>query len=111
MIVTLARRLAGMPPAGELSAETGSLDAANALSRFLVAASGRTLTFSARANDRPTNPPRRGDRSRSHGDRGASLNGGRDGATVGYTFRPVLGQFREGRALSLSSPGRDAAAE
>lgn len=48
---TLARRFAGTPLAGKLFAKTGSLNAANALSGFLVAASGRTLTFSALAND------------------------------------------------------------
>ncbi|MBW6533066.1 D-alanyl-D-alanine carboxypeptidase/D-alanyl-D-alanine-endopeptidase [Sphingomonas sp. RRHST34] len=48
---TLARRFAGTPLAGKVFAKTGSLNAANALSGFLVAASGRTLTFSALAND------------------------------------------------------------
>jgi len=48
---TLARRFAGTPLAGKVFAKTGSLNAANALSGFLVAASGRTLIFSALAND------------------------------------------------------------
>ncbi|MBB3348259.1 D-alanyl-D-alanine carboxypeptidase/D-alanyl-D-alanine-endopeptidase [Sphingomonas sp. BK069] len=48
---TLARRFAGTPLAGKVFAKTGSLNAANALSGFIVAASGRTLIFSALAND------------------------------------------------------------
>ena len=43
----------GTPFAGRLFAKTGSLNATNALSGYLVAASGRTLTFSAFANDVP----------------------------------------------------------
>jgi len=50
---TLARRFAGTPLAGKLFAKTGSLDKANALSGFLITASGRTFTFSALANDMP----------------------------------------------------------
>jgi D-alanyl-D-alanine carboxypeptidase/D-alanyl-D-alanine-endopeptidase (penicillin-binding protein 4) len=50
---TLARRFAGTPLAGKLFAKTGSLDKANALSGFLITASGRTFTFSAFANDMP----------------------------------------------------------
>lgn len=50
---TLARRFRGTALDGKLFAKTGSLNAANALSGFLVAASGRTLTFSALANDMP----------------------------------------------------------
>jgi len=50
---TLARRFRGTALDGRLFAKTGSLNAANALSGFLVAASGRTLTFSALANDMP----------------------------------------------------------
>ena len=50
---TLARRYAGTPLAGKLFAKTGSLDKSNALSGFLVTASGRTFTFSAFANDMP----------------------------------------------------------
>ena len=48
---TLARRFRGTPLEGRVFAKTGSLNAANALSGFLIAASGRTLTFSALAND------------------------------------------------------------
>lgn len=50
---TLARRFAGTPLDGKLFAKTGTLNAANALSGYLIAASGRTLTFSALANDMP----------------------------------------------------------
>jgi D-alanyl-D-alanine carboxypeptidase/D-alanyl-D-alanine-endopeptidase (penicillin-binding protein 4) len=50
---TLARRFAGTALAGKLFAKTGSLDKANALSGFLITASGRTFTFSALANDMP----------------------------------------------------------
>lgn len=50
---TLARRFIGTPLAGKLFAKTGSLNATNALSGFLIAASGRTLAFSAFANDVP----------------------------------------------------------
>jgi len=50
---TLARRFARTPLAGKLFAKTGSLDKANALSGFLITASGRTFTFSAFANDMP----------------------------------------------------------
>ncbi|WP_294312381.1 D-alanyl-D-alanine carboxypeptidase/D-alanyl-D-alanine-endopeptidase [uncultured Sphingomonas sp.] len=48
---TLTRRFVGTPLAGRLSAKTGTLNAANALSGYLTAASGRTLIFSAYAND------------------------------------------------------------
>lgn len=50
---TLARRFRGTPLEGRLFAKTGSLNATNALSGYLVAKSGRTLTFSAYANDVP----------------------------------------------------------
>ena len=50
---TLARRFRGTALEGKVFAKTGTLNAANALSGFLVAASGRTLTFSALANDMP----------------------------------------------------------
>jgi len=50
---TLARRFRGTPLDGRLFAKTGTLNAANALSGFLIAASGRTLVFSALANDMP----------------------------------------------------------
>ena len=48
---TLMRRFVGTPLAGRLSAKTGTLNAANALSGYLTAASGQTLIFSAYAND------------------------------------------------------------
>ena len=50
---TLARRFKGTPLDGKLFAKTGSLNAANALSGFLITAKGRTLTFAALANDMP----------------------------------------------------------
>jgi D-alanyl-D-alanine carboxypeptidase/D-alanyl-D-alanine-endopeptidase (penicillin-binding protein 4) len=50
---TLARRFSGTPLQGKLFAKTGSLHATTALSGFLIAKSGRTLTFSAFANDMP----------------------------------------------------------
>jgi D-alanyl-D-alanine carboxypeptidase/D-alanyl-D-alanine-endopeptidase (penicillin-binding protein 4) len=50
---TLARRFKGGPLEGKLFAKTGSLNATNALSGYLVAKSGRVLTFSAFANDVP----------------------------------------------------------
>lgn len=50
---TLARRFKGGALEGKLFAKTGSLNATNALSGYLVARSGRTLTFSAFANDVP----------------------------------------------------------
>lgn len=50
---TLTRRFVGTALAGRLWAKTGTLNAANALSGYMTAASGRTLTFSAYANDMP----------------------------------------------------------
>lgn len=50
---TLARRFIGTPLAGRLWAKTGTLNAANALAGTMTAASGRTLTFAAYANDMP----------------------------------------------------------
>lgn len=50
---TLARRFIGTPLAGRLFAKTGTLNAANALAGTMIAASGRTLTFAAYANDMP----------------------------------------------------------
>lgn len=51
---TLARRFGGTSLEGKIFAKTGSLNAVNALSGFLTTASGRTLVFSAYANDRPS---------------------------------------------------------
>jgi serine-type D-Ala-D-Ala carboxypeptidase/endopeptidase (penicillin-binding protein 4) len=50
---TLARRFRGTPLEGRLFAKTGTLNATNALSGYMVARSGRILTFSAYANDVP----------------------------------------------------------
>jgi D-alanyl-D-alanine carboxypeptidase/D-alanyl-D-alanine-endopeptidase (penicillin-binding protein 4) len=50
---TLRRRFAGTPLAGRIFAKTGTLNATNALSGWLFAASGRELTFSIIANDVP----------------------------------------------------------
>ena len=50
---TLARRFRGTALEGKVFAKTGTLNAANALSGFVTAASGRTLTFSILANDMP----------------------------------------------------------
>jgi D-alanyl-D-alanine carboxypeptidase/D-alanyl-D-alanine-endopeptidase (penicillin-binding protein 4) len=50
---TLARRFKGTPLEGKLFAKTGTLHATNALSGYLIGRSGRTLTFSAFANDVP----------------------------------------------------------
>ena len=50
---TLRKRFAGTPLQGKLFAKTGTLNATNALSGYLTAASGRELTFSIFANDVP----------------------------------------------------------
>jgi D-alanyl-D-alanine carboxypeptidase/D-alanyl-D-alanine-endopeptidase (penicillin-binding protein 4) len=50
---TLARRFQGTPLERRLFAKTGTLNATNALSGYLLARSGRTLTFSFFANDVP----------------------------------------------------------
>ncbi|MEO5492916.1 MAG: D-alanyl-D-alanine carboxypeptidase/D-alanyl-D-alanine-endopeptidase [Sphingomonas sp.] len=50
---TLAKRFAGTILDRKLFAKTGSLNATSALSGYMVAASGRTLTFSVYANDIP----------------------------------------------------------
>lgn len=50
---TLRRRFVGTPLQGKLFAKTGTLNATNALSGYLIAASGRELTFAAFANDVP----------------------------------------------------------
>lgn len=50
---TLARRFKGTALEGRIFAKTGTLNATNALSGYLVAKSGRTLTFSIIANDIP----------------------------------------------------------
>ena len=50
---TLARRFKGGPLEGRIFAKTGSLNATNALSGYMIAKSGRTLLFSIYANDVP----------------------------------------------------------
>jgi D-alanyl-D-alanine carboxypeptidase/D-alanyl-D-alanine-endopeptidase (penicillin-binding protein 4) len=50
---SLRRRFAGTALAGKIFAKTGTLNATNALSGWLIAASGRELTFSILANDVP----------------------------------------------------------
>ncbi|MDE2436298.1 MAG: D-alanyl-D-alanine carboxypeptidase/D-alanyl-D-alanine-endopeptidase [Sphingomonadales bacterium] len=50
---TLHRRFIGTPLQGKLGAKTGTLNASNALSGYLQAASGRELVFSFFANDVP----------------------------------------------------------
>lgn len=50
---TLARRFRGTGLEGRLFAKTGTLNATNALSGYMTAKSGRTLVFSAYANDVP----------------------------------------------------------
>jgi D-alanyl-D-alanine carboxypeptidase/D-alanyl-D-alanine-endopeptidase (penicillin-binding protein 4) len=50
---TLARRFKGTPLEGKVFAKTGTLNQTNALSGYMIARSGRTLTFSALANDVP----------------------------------------------------------
>jgi len=50
---TLSRRFRGTPLEGKIFAKTGSINATSALSGYLTAKSGRTLTFSALANDVP----------------------------------------------------------
>jgi serine-type D-Ala-D-Ala carboxypeptidase/endopeptidase (penicillin-binding protein 4) len=50
---SLSRRFRGTPLDGRIFAKTGTVQGVNALSGFLVAASGETLVFSVIANDRP----------------------------------------------------------
>jgi serine-type D-Ala-D-Ala carboxypeptidase/endopeptidase (penicillin-binding protein 4) len=50
---TLARRFKGSSLEGRVFAKTGTLNATNALSGWMIAKSGRTLLFSAYANDVP----------------------------------------------------------
>ncbi len=51
---TIGRRFVGTSLHGKVFAKTGSLNATNALSGFMVTASGKTLVFSVYANDRPS---------------------------------------------------------
>jgi len=50
---TLGRRFRGTPLEGKLFAKTGTLNQSNALSGYMIAKSGKTLTFSSFANDVP----------------------------------------------------------
>lgn len=50
---TLGRRFRGTPLEGKLFAKTGTLNQTNALSGYMIARSGKTLTFSSFANDVP----------------------------------------------------------
>ncbi|HEX8620367.1 MAG TPA: D-alanyl-D-alanine carboxypeptidase/D-alanyl-D-alanine-endopeptidase [Allosphingosinicella sp.] len=50
---TLAKRFKGTALEGRIFAKTGTLNATNALSGWMIAKSGRTLLFSAYANDVP----------------------------------------------------------
>jgi len=50
---TLTKRFRGTALQGRIFAKTGSINATNALSGYMIAASGRTLIFSAFANDVP----------------------------------------------------------
>jgi D-alanyl-D-alanine carboxypeptidase/D-alanyl-D-alanine-endopeptidase (penicillin-binding protein 4) len=50
---TLARRFKGTALEGRIFAKTGTLNASNALSGYMIGKSGRTLIFSAFANDVP----------------------------------------------------------
>lgn len=50
---TLSRRFAGEALKGKLFAKTGTINATNALSGWMVGRSGRTLTFAIFANDVP----------------------------------------------------------
>jgi D-alanyl-D-alanine carboxypeptidase/D-alanyl-D-alanine-endopeptidase (penicillin-binding protein 4) len=50
---TLARRFKGTLLEGKVFAKTGTINATNALSGYLIAKSGKTLTFSSFANDVP----------------------------------------------------------
>ncbi len=54
---TLARRFKGTPLQGRIFAKTGSLNGASALSGWMIARSGRMLTFSILANDMPAASP------------------------------------------------------
>ncbi|WJS98098.1 D-alanyl-D-alanine carboxypeptidase/D-alanyl-D-alanine endopeptidase [Novosphingobium humi] len=54
---TLGRRMKNPVLQGKVFAKTGTLLAANALAGYLVAASGRELTFAIYANDRPSGAP------------------------------------------------------
>jgi D-alanyl-D-alanine carboxypeptidase/D-alanyl-D-alanine-endopeptidase (penicillin-binding protein 4) len=50
---SLARRFKGTPLESRIFAKTGTVQGVNALSGYMVAASGETLVFSVIANERP----------------------------------------------------------
>ena len=50
---TLSRRFKGTLLEGKVFAKTGTINATNALSGYLIAKSGKTLTFASFANDVP----------------------------------------------------------
>ncbi len=50
---TLSRRFRGTPLEGRIFAKTGTFSSVNALSGFMLTKSGKTLIFSAFANDQP----------------------------------------------------------
>ena len=54
---TIRRRFIGTSLEGRIFAKTGTLMGTNALSGFLTTKSGKTLIFSAYANDRPSGAP------------------------------------------------------
>jgi serine-type D-Ala-D-Ala carboxypeptidase/endopeptidase (penicillin-binding protein 4) len=54
---SLRRRFAGTALQGKIFAKTGRLNSVNTLSGFMIAKSGKKLTFSAFANDRPLGGP------------------------------------------------------
>ncbi|NOW47886.1 D-alanyl-D-alanine carboxypeptidase/D-alanyl-D-alanine-endopeptidase (penicillin-binding protein 4) [Novosphingobium sp. SG751A] len=54
---TLGRRMKNPVLQGKVFAKTGTLLAANALAGYMIAASGRELTFAIYANDRPSGAP------------------------------------------------------
>ena len=54
---SLARRFRGTALQGRIFAKTGTVQGVNALSGYMIAASGETLVFSVIANDRPVDAP------------------------------------------------------
>ncbi|MFN7054502.1 D-alanyl-D-alanine carboxypeptidase/D-alanyl-D-alanine-endopeptidase [Hyphomonas sp.] len=54
---TLTRRFRGTILEGRIFAKTGSLHGVNALSGYMISASGQALVFSVFANDRPNDAP------------------------------------------------------